>query len=103
MSHQLTGHSRASRPCRTGFDNRKLAAPPVVDEKTGDPRNAAGKEGLQFTRVHAELRDQMNRTLGVLSKMLALTEIWDLRPDGPSLQGRKDPSRRAQPIASGFR
>ena len=86
-----------------GADTWKSGAPPVVDEQTGNPRAAARKDGLQFTRAHAELRDQMNRTLGVLSKMLSLTEIWDLRPDGSSLQGRKDRSRRAQPIASGVR
>ena len=35
--------------------------------------------------LHHEMRDtpyQANRTLGVLSKMFNLAELWDLRPDG---------------------
>ena len=38
-----------------------------------------------IAKLHFDLRDkpyQANRTLGVLSKMLSLAEVWDLRPDG---------------------
>ena len=38
-----------------------------------------------IAKLHFDLRDkpyQANRTLGVLSKMFSLAEVWGLRPDG---------------------
>ena len=54
--------------------------------------------------LHHDLRDtpyQANRTLGVLSKMFNLAELWDLRPDGsnPCQHVKSDSGRRS---ASGF-
>ena len=40
--------------------------------------------------LHYDMRDtpyQANRTLGVLSKMFNLAELWDLRPDGSNRAG----------------
>ena len=45
----------------------------------------AGVEHKDIAKLHFDLRDkpyQANRTLGVLSKMFTLAEIWGLRPDG---------------------
>ena len=42
-------------------------------------------ERKDIAKLHFDLRDkpyQANRTLGVLSKMFSLAEIWGLRPDG---------------------
>ncbi len=48
-------------------------------------RKAIEVERTDIARLHHGLRDkpyQANRTLGVLSKMFNLAEIWGLRPDG---------------------
>ena len=42
-------------------------------------------ERKDIAKLHFDLRDkpyQANRTLGVLSKMFSLAEVWGLRPDG---------------------
>ena len=42
-------------------------------------------ERKDIAKLHFDLREkpyQANRTLGVLSKMFSLAEIWGLRPDG---------------------
>ena len=48
-------------------------------------RKAIDIERTDIAKLHHGLRDkpyQANRTLGVLSKMFNLAEIWGLRPDG---------------------
>ena len=55
-----------------------------IDPAIGEMRIAA-VERKDIAKLHFDLRDkpyQANRTLGVLSKMFALAEIWGLRPDG---------------------
>ncbi len=50
----------------------------------GEMRIAA-VERKDIAKLHFDLRDkpyQANRTLGVLSKMFSLAEIWGMRPDG---------------------
>ena len=59
------------RPCRSHAVNVTM---PVPDIQRSD-----------IAALHHDLRDtpyQANRTLGVLSKMFNLAELWDLRPDG---------------------
>ena len=55
-----------------------------IDPAIGDMR-IAEVERKDIAKLHFDLRDkpyQANRTLGVLSKMFSLAEIWGLRPDG---------------------
>ena len=55
-----------------------------IDPAIGEMRIAA-VERKDIAKLHFDLRDkpyQANRTLGVLSKMFSLAEIWGLRPDG---------------------
>ena len=55
-----------------------------IDPAIGGVR-IAGVERKDIAKLHFDLRDkpyQANRTLGVLSKMFSLAEIWGLRPDG---------------------
>ena len=55
-----------------------------IDPAIGGMR-IAGVERKDIAKLHFDLRDkpyQANRTLGVLSKMFSLAEIWGLRPDG---------------------
>ena len=55
-----------------------------IDPAIGGMRIAA-VERKDIAKLHFDLRDkpyQANRTLGVLSKMFSLAEIWGLRPDG---------------------
>ena len=55
-----------------------------IDPAIGEMR-IAEVERKDIAKLHFDLRDkpyQANRTLGVLSKMFSLTEIWGLRPDG---------------------
>ena len=53
-----------------------------------DPRIGRRVPDIQrsdIAALHHDMRDtpyQANRTLGVLSKMFNLAELWDLRPDG---------------------
>ena len=54
-----------------------------------DPKRGLGAElrgrGSDIAVLHHDLRDtpyQANRTLGILSKMFNLAELWDMRPDG---------------------
>jgi len=55
-----------------------------IDPVIGEMR-IAEVERKDIAKLHFDLRDkpyQANRTLGVLSKMFSLAEIWGLRPDG---------------------
>ncbi len=55
-----------------------------IDPAIGGMR-ISGVERKDIAKLHFDLRDrpyQANRTLGVLSKMFSLAEIWGLRPDG---------------------
>ena len=55
-----------------------------IDPAIGEMRISA-VERKDIAKLHFDLRDkpyQANRTLGVLSKMFSLAEIWGLRPDG---------------------
>lgn len=67
------------------FIKPRLGTRKVVDIQRGD-----------IHRLHEELRNvpyQANRTLGVLSKLFNLAEVWNLRPDGsnPCRHVRKYP------------
>ncbi|MDA4848624.1 tyrosine-type recombinase/integrase [Hoeflea poritis] len=56
------------------FINPKIGTRKIIDIERAD-----------IAKIHHNLRDkpyQANRTLGVLSKMFNLAEIWGLRPDG---------------------
>jgi integrase len=62
-------------------------------------------ERADISRFHHELRDrpyQANRTLGVLSKMFNLCEVWGLRPDGsnPCHHVAKYPERKRETFLS---
>ena len=49
------------------------------------PDLITGRERKDIAELHHKFKDkpyQANRTLGVLSKMFNLSEIWGLRPDG---------------------
>ena len=55
-----------------------------IDPAIGDKRISAVQR-KDIAKLHHDMRDkpyQANRTLGVLSKMFSLAEVWDLRPDG---------------------
>ena len=55
-----------------------------IDPAIGEMR-IAEVERKDIAKLHFDLRDrpyQANRTLGVVSKMFSLAEIWGLRPDG---------------------
>ena len=55
-----------------------------IDPAIGQMR-IAEVERKDIAKLHFDLRDkpyQANRTLGVLSKMFSLAEVWGLRPDG---------------------
>ena len=55
-----------------------------IEPAIGEMR-IAEVERKDNAKLHFDLRDkpyQANRTLGVLSKMFSLAEVWGLRPDG---------------------
>ena len=55
-----------------------------IDPAIGDMRISAVQR-KDIAKLHHDMRDkpyQANRTLGVLSKMFSLAEVWGLRPDG---------------------
>ena len=55
-----------------------------IDPAIGEMR-IAEVERKDIAKLHFDLRNkpyQANRTLGVLSKMFSLAEVWGLRPDG---------------------
>ena len=55
-----------------------------IDPAIGDKRISAVQR-KDIAKLHHDMRDkpyQANRTLGVLSKMFSLAEVWGLRPDG---------------------
>ena len=55
-----------------------------IDPAIGEMRISAVQR-KDIAKLHHDLRDkpyQANRTLGVLSKMFSLAEVWGLRPDG---------------------
>ena len=70
------------KPSTQGEYRRSVAL--FIDPAIGEMR-IAEVERKDIAKLHFDLRDkpyQANRTLGVLSKMFALAEIWGLRPDG---------------------
>lgn len=76
------------------FINRKLGT-----------RKAGDIERRDIAELYHDLRDtpyQANRTLGVLSKMFNLAEVWGIRPDGsnPCLHVKKYPERRRERFLS---
>ena len=55
-----------------------------IDPAIGEMR-ISEVERKDIAKLHFDLRDtpyQANRTLGILSKMFSLAEVWGLRPDG---------------------
>ena len=55
-----------------------------IDPAIGEMR-ISEVERKDIAKLHFDMRDkpyQANRTLGVLSKMFSLAEVWGLRPDG---------------------
>ena len=55
-----------------------------IDPAIGNMRISAVQR-KDIAKLHHDMRDkpyQANRTLGVLSKMFSLAEVWGLRPDG---------------------
>ena len=55
-----------------------------IDPAIGDMRISAVQR-KDIAKLHHDMRDkpyQANRTLGVLSKMFSLAEVWGSRPDG---------------------
>ena len=55
-----------------------------IDPRIGS-RRVPDIQRSDIAALHHGLRDtpyQANRTLGVLSKMFNLAELWDIRPDG---------------------
>ena len=55
-----------------------------IDPAIGDMR-ISEVQRKDIAKLHHDMRDkpyQANRTLGVLSKMFSLAEVWGLRPDG---------------------
>ena len=55
-----------------------------IDPAIGEMR-ISEVERKDIAKLHFDMRDkpyQANRTLGVLSKMFTLAEVWGLRPDG---------------------
>ena len=55
-----------------------------IDPRIGS-RRVPDIQRSDIAALHHDLRDtpyQANRTLGVLSKMFNLAELWDIRPDG---------------------
>ena len=55
-----------------------------IDPAIGEMRISAVQR-KDIAKLHHDMRDkpyQANRTLGVLSKMFSLAEVWGLRPDG---------------------
>ena len=55
-----------------------------IDPRIGN-RRVPDVQRSDIAALHHDMRDtpyQANRTLGVLSKMMNLAELWELRPDG---------------------
>lgn len=68
-------------------------------------RRVTDIERKDIAELHHELRHipyQANRTLGVLSKMFNLAEVWGLRPDGsnPCLHVKKYPEQKRERFLS---
>jgi len=68
-------------------------------------RRTTDIERKDIAELHHELRDtpyQANRTLGVLSKMFNLAEVWGLRPDGsnPCRHVKKYPEQKRERFLS---
>ena len=67
----------------TAYEYRRLVRI-FIDAQLGS-RKVAQVQRSDIAELHHGLRDtpyQANRTLGVLSKMFSLAELWGLRPDG---------------------
>ena len=100
-----------SRPTASPARRGNTAGPWTlfIDPAIGEMR-IAEVERKDIAKLHFDLRDkpyQANRTLGVLSKMFSLAEIWGLRPDGsnplPARQALQGEQARAVPVARGDR
>ncbi len=68
-------------------------------------RKASDIERKDIAELHHNMRDvpyQANRTLGVLSKMFNLAEVWGLRPDhsNPCLHVKKFPEHKRERFLS---
>lgn len=75
-----------------------------INPKLGT-RKACDIERKDIAEFHHNLRDipyQANRTLGVLSKMFNLAEVWGLRPDhsNPCLHVKKYPEQKRERFLS---
>ncbi|MEQ1756636.1 MAG: site-specific integrase [Micropepsaceae bacterium] len=75
-----------------------------INPKIGT-RNTTDIERKDISELHHGLRHipyQANRTLGVLSKMFNLAEVWGLRPDGsnPCLHVKKYPEHKRERFLS---
>lgn len=75
-----------------------------INPKIGT-RKASDIERSDIAELHHNMRDvpyQANRTLGVLSKMFNLAEVWGLRPDhsNPCLHVKKFPERKRERFLS---
>ena len=70
------------KPSTQGEYRRSVAL--FIDPAIGDMR-ISEVQRKDIAKLHHDMRDkpyQANRTLGVLSKMFSLAEVWGLRPDG---------------------
>ena len=70
------------KPSTQGEYRRSVAL--FIDPAIGDMR-ISEVQRKDIAKLHFDMRDkpyQANRTLGVLSKMFNLAEVWGLRPDG---------------------
>tara|TARA_R110000868_G_scaffold363626_1_gene625970 strand:- start:6265 stop:7431 length:1167 start_codon:yes stop_codon:yes gene_type:complete len=75
-----------------------------INPKIGT-RKASDIERKDIAELHHNMRDvpyQANRTLGVLSKMFNLAEVWGLRPDhsNPCLHVKKFPEQKRERFLS---
>ncbi|MDE0392228.1 MAG: tyrosine-type recombinase/integrase [Rhodospirillales bacterium] len=99
MEEYAPGHLRpnTARLYRKIIDNRIL--PRLGKRRVGD----VGKNDV--AALHHEMRDvpgHANRTLSVLSRMLTLAEVWEMRPEGvnPCRHVKKYPEHRRERFLS---
>ena len=99
MEEYAPGHLRpnTARLYRKIIDNRIL--PRLGKRRVGD----IGKNDV--AALHHEMRDvpgHANRTLSVLSRMLTLAEVWEMRPEGvnPCRHIKKYPEHRRERFLS---
>ena len=99
MDEYAPGHLKpgTTRLYRKIIDNRIL--PRLGKRRVGD----IGKNDV--AALHSEMRDvpgHANRTLSVLSRMLTLAEVWEMRPEGvnPCRHVKKYPEHRRERFLS---